>query len=217
LELSWEDPRLYYEDNLGHEDFLKLDPAAVWTPDLIYLDPQAKPDPIDESMELFDYGLVFHSRNYLCAFSQNFDVHNFPFDSQVLIIRVDSFGYSEMQINFTFAEEAGPFLDPSFEFFDSALWKLIGIEAEVYPTGFQYMISVKREPGPYIVKFIVPLVLIGVAAWMSFFITTTNDTGARATFTISLLLASIGMTYVISPEIPKVWLDDEESNNRSTI
>jgi hypothetical protein len=137
LELSWEDNRLYFDDNLGHEDFIELEPNEMWTPSLIYLDPQGKPDPIDENMELFDYGLVYHNRNYLTAFSQDFDVRDFPFDKQVLLIQVDSYGYSDRQINFTFDATHGPFLDPEFKFFDSDLWTLENIEAEVSPTGFQ--------------------------------------------------------------------------------
>lgn len=54
LLLSWEDDRLYFDDDLGHEDFIELEPGIIssfllprsleeqWTPSLIYLDPQGK-------------------------------------------------------------------------------------------------------------------------------------------------------------------------------
>lgn len=50
LQLEWIDERLSFDDDLGHEDFIELDSDQVWTCPLIWLDPQGKPDPVDEAM-----------------------------------------------------------------------------------------------------------------------------------------------------------------------
>lgn len=116
---------------MGAEDYIELDSTRVWTCPLVFLDPQHKPEPLDESMELLNGGQIFWGRNYLVSFSQDFDVREFPYDEQSLLIQVDTFGYSDKTINFTHHGTHGAFLDPEHTIFDSALWTLKRIDSEV--------------------------------------------------------------------------------------
>lgn len=65
-------------------------------------------------------------------------MHDFPYDTQDLLIQVDAFGYSDKTVNFSFPEtglrspvtRVGPFQDSEFSVFDSSLWDLVSIDAD---------------------------------------------------------------------------------------
>jgi hypothetical protein len=63
--------------------------------------------------------------------------------------------------------------------------------------------QVQRSSTPYVVKFIVPLTFITIAAAVTYFIDIAA-VPARAGFIISTLVATITMNFIISAELPRV-------------
>jgi hypothetical protein len=134
----------------------------------------------------------------------DFNFRQFPFDTQTFFIQVDSL-YSTSFVNFTPSDftEVGTQLGEEE-------WYITDHEVEVSTqpsstgnetSSFIFRFFAQRHLSFYIYRIFVPLILIIVVAWITFFM---EDYGKRVDATTANLLLFIAFNFTIAGELPRL-------------
>ena len=206
----WVDERLKfdgreYESNNALRIPSKFSP---WLPDTFFFN-AIKCLPIqDQSLTLSADGTVFWSRHQSCTFHSPFHLQNFPFDEQILAVRRTSFSYTDDELLLRFLTVTGWRPDPQTDFTNS-LWdfqyafsnhtSLVFINTH----SANAYLSVARRSTSYILKMILPLLLLVLLSSLSYAV----DPGsppARVGFSVALVLSIVTFNLVVSQDLPKI-------------
>jgi gamma-aminobutyric acid receptor subunit pi len=212
LRLKWTDPRLKYKYDLGYET-LQIDPTLIWKPDIYFHNEAKKMDQLDATLKIKSNGEVFWSRHFIMALNSEFDMHDFPFDSQQLDFVLLSFANNEKTMNLSYYSN-GPIYPPVGKTFSAVLWSLDDdfsrhLQKENFREGeapfdkLIYSIKISRQSSIYVLKFIVPLAIVSLSTCLTYWITPTSIP-ARTSFSVALLIATITLNFVIQSDLPKV-------------
>ena len=144
------------------------------------------------------------------SFKNDFNLQNFPFDKQVLKFKIENIlGMGSGHVDFD------SYTISNLDNLELNLngWKYLGYQAEnvVYEdvsktydlSGMEISISVQREPGYYVFKVILPILLILVVCWSVIWINP-EELESKLTITIVCLLSLIAYNFVIDSELPKL-------------
>ena len=176
VDLRWQDERLSAE-NLGYSlAGCSLEEEDIWHARIGLLNLQSTNVVYFRDIRVDAHGAVREGWRLQTRLSSDFDVHDFPFDKQRLMMRVASFGYGPESVRFT--EYSGH--SSSGEGLDSAGWNIIDLrlDVDIPPTkagGSQFSqfglhIDISRNAGYYIWKFVVPLCFILLMAFSVFWL-----------------------------------------------
>jgi len=185
LDLFWQEPTL-----AKGTDVTALDPVTVWNPQLVLVNSKNAKflfEAYSNSAE--PETNVQLSYRALGDFAATFDLHRFPFDQQEITIKLEpSNGNSDtallefIDLNQAVvpSEQAYIQVIPKGRYIDSQAipreWTLestrIRQQLYVYPhdqstrSRFQIELTLVRQAGPYIWKYMLPLVLLALLAWL---------------------------------------------------
>jgi hypothetical protein len=134
----------------------------------------------------------------------DFNFRQFPFDIQTFFIRVDSL-YSTSFVNFVpsdFTEVGTQLGEEEWYITDHE----VEVSAQPSSTGdetssFIFRFFAQRHLSFYIYRIIVPLILIIMVAWITFFL---EDYGKRVDATTANLLLFIAFNFTIAGELPRL-------------
>jgi hypothetical protein len=216
LYMDWEDPRLVSADPALREEGMKWEPKI----DLVNaLDQKSRwSSPLVENPSP---GRVRLLSSYAGKFRAPMDLRDFPFDRQVLPVFIES--SSDIK-DLTFdggSEKArrdgkqGWPADPRNVLSDRVRlpeWEIEEIRVRHTPeyygfinqtfSRFRIEIHVARRPGFYVWKVIAIEVLLVVLSWVIFLLEPA-DLGDRSTVAVTLLLATVAFSYVVSGITPR--------------
>ncbi|KAI8892712.1 hypothetical protein BC833DRAFT_610843, partial [Globomyces pollinis-pini] len=146
------------------------------------------------------------------SFTTPFDLRNFPFDSQNLLIKLVSYSFNQDILKLQFFDE-GEAYPPINKTFSSVLWELSAVTSKTdtiifrdNTTPFDLLtlsLTVDRISSIYILKYIAPLYFIGLCSSIGYWIEVLS-LPTRGGFGVSLLLATITLNFVVSSELPRV-------------
>lgn len=185
LDLFWQEPTI-----AAGADVTALDPATIWNPQLALVNSKNAKflfEAYDNSAE--PETNVQLSYRAVGDFAATFDLHNFPFDQQEIAIKLEpGNGNSDMaqlefiDLNQTVvpSEQAYTQFIPKGRYIDSQAipreWTVqatrIVQQLYVYPhdqstrSRFQMEIRLARQAGPYVWKYMMPLILLALLAWI---------------------------------------------------
>lgn len=215
LHFTWSDPRLAFTPKrhgetrrmLGEgetQDVLK----GIWWPQVELVNavnPQFK----NRSLTIAPDGTVTYQLGVTSQFRSRYDFRRFPFDSQVLEVRLQSFLYDSAAVRFV--------NDPLFHGYagddtcddlrvtgvktDCRHVKITGI-GETY-SEFVAFISVSRNAAFYVWRIFFPTILIMAMSFTVYFIRI-PELKDRAAISLSCMLACIATQFAISFNIPKI-------------
>ncbi len=166
VDLRWQDERLSAE-NLGYSlAGCSLEENDIWHARVGLLNLQSTNVVYFRDVRVDAQGEVRDGWRLQTRLSSDFDMHDFPFDKQRLMMRVASFGYGPEFVRFT----AHSPHQSSVDDLDSPGWNIIDLrlDVDIPPTkagGRQFSqfglhIDISRNAGYYIWKFVVPLCFI---------------------------------------------------------
>lgn len=211
IEFEWDDPRLAHD---GSDELLYADAAVderfttMWWPQIEYVN-TAEPTITNQSLEIFPGGHVKYTVGMTCTFRADLDLRRFPFDSQRLDVRIQSFLYDGSRLEFV------PALRPPGWAHDSTFEELRvrGVTAEtrtVELTGrrerfseFTARIMVVRNWAFYLWTVFGPVVLIFLIA-CAVFLVPLEAFADRVSICLTALLACIATHFAISFNLPHV-------------
>ena len=211
----WRDERLQFDAAFWPESLGALRvPASkvIWKPDTFFLNAVSCTSS-DNLLTLDPSGRLNWSRHQTCVFKADFDLIDFPFDSQVFSIKRVSYAYTQSEL-FLRPTVNGPcFLpDPTIDF-ENSVWDLESAECTagtfVFRVGQEdyYQVSgnlyVKRKFQNYVVKVILPMFIIVSLSTITYFIDA-SSTPARVGGTVTLVLSIVTFNLVVSQDLPKI-------------
>lgn len=215
MELIWCDPRLAYQDEVNApdrkvylEDRAHQEYGKIWGPDIIFVNTAAPPDVQQEELIVFPDGTVLYEERVAVSLRTRYDFTMFPFDSQRLIIEIESFSWPSSDLVLHRDNSKIGFS----EGFNIPSWELTGFTSEIRNvqeirdrdtfSELFLVIEATRVSAPFVFRLILPLLLIVMASWSVFWLRT-SDTG-RFGVTFTTILTVVAFNFVVTDKLPNV-------------
>ena len=212
LEMKWRDPRLAWSPGAGAKAGASrhVDPKRVWMPEFFFENAIEQPHYHHDPVATVDQqGMVTSWVIVNGKFSSPMDLRVFPFDRQVLAIRIASFEDDESVEKYVVNPEIAMVGDDAFVTdwnigkssarVDS---KRYGNSPETY-TRYIYEIAVERRSTFYVWRVMLPLTLLAV---VSFSVLWFDPTGLQPQIStcMAALIALVAFNFVVDFSLPKV-------------
>ncbi|XP_061658467.1 glycine receptor subunit alpha-2-like isoform X4 [Syngnathoides biaculeatus] len=214
LRQQWNDPRLAYKEY--PDDSLDLDPSmldSIWKPDLFFANEKGANfhDVTTDNtlLRIFQNGNVLYSIRLTLTLSCPMDLKNFPMDSQMCIMQLESFGYTMNDLIFEWldvgaVQVADDLVLPQFVLKEE---HGLGYCTKHYNTGKFTCIEVKfhleRQMGYYLIQMYIPSLLTVILSWVSFWINM-DAAPARVGLGITTVLTMTTQSSGSRASLPKV-------------
>ena len=211
--LSWQDPRLADRQAGGR----KYNIDDIWHPELLATNAAAKLEPsLPKIAEVTDDGTVFYRQRVFGTFAQKLDLSAFPFDHATFRIELVATGNLPGEIHFVPNEKMVAAGMPSGSGISQELtlqdWRITGSAARSLPyriapgierAGYVFEFQAERLAQHYIVKVIIPLLLIVMMSWASFWIDPSLG-GAQISVATTSMLTLIAYRFSVGADVPKL-------------
>jgi hypothetical protein len=206
---SWRDPALSYRPrNRGDRD--REVAKSTWRPVLTFRNEIDQTKFKNPDIYTEPDGTVIYTQDFNSALSTELDLRKFPFDAQRLPIVVEPAGEDSQRVVLQFDRKLSAV--PKARYADLSQWTTIGLTArpdtaslaDRSTRGIAFTLAVRRNSRPYIWKFILPLILLVVVSWVTFWLSAeefkTKDQLNAATATLLIVVA---YNLVASNQLPK--------------
>jgi hypothetical protein len=213
LLFRWQDPRLvnsetetkaYAAESLWHPQWLIVNASSSMK--------RTFPETIDVAPD----GSAVYRQRVLGSFSQPLDLHRFPFDSASFRVDIVVPGHRPEDIHFIADEAAvaagmkmGVGIADDITLQD---WRVTSVSARARPyvatpgvelAGYRIGFTADRKAQHYVLKVILPLVLIVMMSWAVFWIDPTMA-NPQVAVAITSMLTLIAYRFSIGSEVPKL-------------
>jgi hypothetical protein len=206
VDLTWHDPRLTHENTRS----VTMDLNEVWHPNIQFLNQQKVWSTIPDMVQVSPGGEVRYSIRVWGAFSQLLDLHDFPFDKQAFTIQLVEAVYSIDELILEQNQEIKSSMSKVLSLPD---WEILGWNVESKPyrasseyenaSGFSLTFHAKRHTGYFIVKVILPLILIVAMSWVVFWIDP-QEIGSQLNVSVTTMLTLIAYRFAVGRDLPHV-------------
>ena len=203
---SWQDPRLTHDGTSSIVTSLD----KIWHPALEIVNFKSS-DFSETFVDIAPDGTVNAQERFSKTMSSGLALQGFPFDRQKLLIAIESLLYPLQDLEFL-PDPAKISLSKE-SFATLAEWKLQGIHGTKEKSFFSpeqqdysrlaIVIKVERNPGFYILKVMLPLLLITLASWSVFWIDP-QEFSTQISISFTNLLTVVALLLVINDSLPKV-------------
>jgi len=211
--LRWKDPRLAHTGTgVAH---YALD--QIWTPRVgIANETSSVVRKLPESVEVDADGTVVYRQRYVGAFTQPLHLQSFPFDKQTFRLHLVAVRYSPAEVKFVPDQKwidaglkQGGGISPSITLPDWAInkWDIKTLNYSLVPgieySGYIFEFTASRNVQHYILKVILPLILIVMMSWIVFWIDP-RETSSQISVAITSMLTLIAYRFAIDSQLPRL-------------
>ena len=220
LDLAWCDPRLAFNPReIGVEEEIFLEKEAqvklekIWWPDITLVNEHHARDIENEELIIRYDGTVDYQERFAALLASNFEMRRFPFDTQKLLVEIESFAWSNDQLEFLIEEEVVGFSDE----FHIPEWSIVEVTEHLATkqeirdrapfSEFIAEIMVKRDPGFYIMKIMIPLATIVALSWSVFWMIG-DSLADRMSVSFTGVLTVVAYQFIVSDNLPKHVYND---------
>jgi len=174
--VSWKDPRLALdsEDKQGTPRLFQMD--EIWHPQLMIINERDLDKHYDDIFRVGSEGHVDYIQRFQGELTTHLALQDFPFDSQILRIKMASIRYTPEEVELVMdtkrSGSRGTFSIPGWTVGDTGVQgttEYIEVQ-DRHLARIDLVGEVKRHTGYYIIKSLLPLMLIMFMAWAVFFI-----------------------------------------------
>jgi Neurotransmitter-gated ion-channel ligand binding domain/Neurotransmitter-gated ion-channel transmembrane region len=209
LMYSWRDSRLAYPSapNAANKDS-SLD--KIWHPAIEMVNSKAA-STSDTTVEILPDGTVMVQERFSKTLSSALELQNFPFDRQSLDIVLESLRYDDRTVKLvTDPRKISIGTDSFVSLSEWQIGKIASSDGKSFFPPEQQHYSrvtvkthVQRNYGFYILKVMIPLLLITIASWSVFWIDP-KEFSTQITIAFTNLLTVVALLLVINDKLPRV-------------
>lgn len=211
--MRWQDPSLAHP-GLGVKTY-PLD--QVWHPRWIIANAGADlRNTLPETVDVAPDGEVVYRQRLIGTFSQPLNLRRFPFDREVFAIKLIALGATTSEIEFIQDADAissglkgATGRSPTISMQD---WNVSELDSQTAPysllpgtdlAGYDVAFAATRLPQHYLLKVILPLILIVFMSWTVFWIDPTLGS-SQISVAVTSMLTLIAYRFAIGTEVPKL-------------
>jgi hypothetical protein len=213
LVLRWKDPRLAHTGS----GVVRYPLEQVWHPRVGIANETASViRKLPDGVEVEPNGTLIYRQRYAGAFTQRLRLQSFPFDRQTFRIQLVAVRYLPNEVRFVPDEDwvrnglknAGG-IAPSITLPDWTIekWETRPLSYALTPglqySGYVFEFTASRNVQHYVLKVILPLVLIVMMSWSVFW---TDPTNSNTQFSIAVtsMLTLIAYRYAVDSQLPRL-------------
>ncbi len=206
LQYDWDDPRLAHEN----EGPVVMGMEEVWHPRLQILNQQKLWKTFPDQVEVSPEGHIKYRQRVWGDFSQPMDLRDYPADHQSLNVELVASGYSPDQVQLIRSNEAQHAISDNLSVTD---FEITGSEVvvDVYRpmdsgpgvASIRSTFFASRKTGYFMVKVIIPLILIVMMSWSVFWIDPAEG-GTQIGVATTTMLTLIAFRFAIDASLPKI-------------
>src|SRR6478609_2792839 len=210
LVLRWKDPRLAHTGN----GVVRYPMEQVWHPRVsIVNETNAVSRKFPDSVEVEPDGTDLYRQRYAGAFTQPLRLQSFPFDRQTFRIQFVAIRYRPNEVVFI----------PDEKWIDDGLLKAAGISRSItlpdwtverwdaayaltpglQYSGYVFEFTASRNVQHYILKVILPLILIVMMSWSVFWTEPTNS-NSQFSIAVTSMLTLIAYRFAVDTQLPRL-------------
>jgi hypothetical protein len=210
LRLEWQDPRLAFSPDTCQCEFKVynervfdefIDEAESNWPDFVITNQQGNRWTQNKSAVIFPDGKAAYLERFTTTFqAPDFNFKQFPFDTQQFYVRVRSLFPEEFYLYSNDEDYTG-----MGDQLGEEAWIFTDTETNITTVEnnpqFNFRFEAVRQLTYYITRIFVPLILIIIVAWITFFL---KDYGKRIDVTVGNLLLFIAYNFTIANDLPRL-------------
>ncbi|MFZ8977513.1 MAG: hypothetical protein ACO2Y9_10465 [Pseudohongiellaceae bacterium] len=206
VELTWKSPSTQSAEVTP--GIVDLD--EIWHPNIQVLNAQRLVPTLPRKAMISPNGGVLYRQRFLGTFTQPLDLTDYPFDSQVIELKLVAAGHSVHQLKFVVEHDSGAVSQlsvPNWALVDSSVRSeemaigLAGIEVE----SVILALRLERNRGFFIIKILLPLTLIVLMSFTVFWLNPANA-GPQVSVSATAMLTLIAFRFSMSSMLPPISL-----------
>jgi hypothetical protein len=213
LFLQWHDPLLAHPGP-GTKTFA-LD--EIWHPRVLITNEAGNLErSLPEVADVTPDGKVTYRQRFIGSFIQRLNLHAFPFDQAAFAVQFVVPGYRPEDLEFLPIDQATAMGWPEGVGIEGELtiqdWRVLSVKARpqayqaapgISIAGFAFTFTAERRANHFIVKVIIPLVLIVMMSWAVFWVEP-NDASTQVGVAVTAMLTLIAYRFAIDSDVPKL-------------
>lgn len=210
VRFHWNDPELAGATEQLYVDQDALDRLAkIWWPIPVIVNQVGQIEVTRRVLRIAPDGGVEFSGLFETTMSSAFDLRRFPFDSQTLELRLESFAWGEEQLVFRSNDDSVGIDDAlklvEWEVSDAhtRVERVVRPRQHVTKSQLVMSIEIERYAGFYVWKVILPLILIVAISWSVFWMHDETFAG-RTRVSITGVLTVVAYQFVLADSLPKI-------------
>jgi Neurotransmitter-gated ion-channel ligand binding domain/Neurotransmitter-gated ion-channel transmembrane region len=211
--LRWKDPRLAHTGN----GVVRYPLEQIWHPRVgIVNETNSVSRKMPDSVEVEPDGTVTYRQRYVGAFTQPLRLQSFPFDRQTFRVQLVAVRYQSNEVMFVpdqvwirdGLKEAGG-ISPSVTLPDWTIekWELKPLVYALAPrhqySSYAFEFTASRNVQYYILKVILPLVLIVMMSWSVFWIDPVHS-NSQISIAVTSMLTLIAYRFAVDSQLPRL-------------
>jgi len=213
LFVRWHDPQLAHAGP-GTKQYA-LD--SIWNPRLIITNEAGEVErSLPEIADVAPDGTVVYRQRLIGSFAQSLNLRAFPFDHDTFRVQIVTLGYRPEEIALAPDERAfaagmpeGVGLAEKLTIQD---WRITSVGARVQPyrlaprlelAAFSFEFTAARDSQHFVIKVIVPLLLIVMMSWAVFWIEP-NDANTQMAVAVTAMLTLIAYRFAVDSDVPRL-------------
>ena len=215
IEMQWNDPLLAFNPESCQCEFIAYSDEGNFNrflsesngrwPDFTFVNQQGNRWIQNRNLVVFSNGDALYFERFTTNFQVDFDFRRFPFDTQTFVIRIDSL-FPEEIYKFTLMENGSAIStehgEDEFILEDlSTQVSSITSQAGRIMSRFNFSFDAPRHLSYYIFQIFVPILLIIVISWITFFL---KDYTRRIEVASANLLLFIAFSFSLSENYPRL-------------
>ncbi|MEG3876041.1 hypothetical protein QT972_01480 [Microcoleus sp. herbarium7] len=212
LYATWQDKRLAFDPKAVGDQVVRYTPEQVWEPALTIFNSQSAAKRGTVQLTAKPDGTVNYLELVNATVSSALDLRKFPFDSQTAQIIWEPLSSDAKGIVLQENQTATGYSKDAYVSLSE--WQILGINTEVttkkaekedktYPR-YTFEIKVKRNFQFYIFKVFLPLLLITVISWTTFWINPSTAFVPQMNVGITSILTAITFNFTVANALPRV-------------
>jgi hypothetical protein len=209
VDVTWQDPRLAVLEELRTGKNRRVPLEEIWTPRLLIVNDRGLSIHLPRVAEVDDLGNVNTQQRVSGELSTDLLFADFPFDTQVLPIRIVTYSYSTDDLHFSLDNQ----IRGDVESFSAEGWRfrIIGPEFDEFFVPAKdtvwarltYLIEAERNSQYYVLTMVLPVSLIVLMSWFVFWLPP-DVIPSRVAISTASIFSLIAFSLSVRLNLPRV-------------